>query len=90
MEENPYQPIGPDPSIEAFFAKLYPWLKGDEPAKRDAFCSFCRNSYKDVGPLVEGPDEVFICRECVWLCNSILDQEEQRRSGHGNGSGHPA
>ncbi len=26
--------------------------------KRNAYCSFCRKSYCDVGPLVEGPDEV--------------------------------
>ena len=23
--------------------------------KKNAFCSFCRKSYRDVGPLVEGP-----------------------------------
>lgn len=66
--------------------KYFPWLHGHAPA----FCSFCRKSYKDVGPLVEGPDEVYICRECVRLCDSILDQEEQRRAGGGNGSRPPA
>ena len=24
--------------------------------KKNAFCSFCRKSYRDVGPLVEGPE----------------------------------
>ncbi|HEV3338731.1 MAG TPA: ClpX C4-type zinc finger protein, partial [Pirellulales bacterium] len=72
MDENPNQPAGPDPTKQGFFAKLFPWLKGHEPAKRNAFCSFCRKSYKDVGPLVEGPGEVFICRECVQHCQSIL------------------
>lgn len=70
--------------------KYFPWLHGEAPAKRNACCSFCRKSYKDVGPLVEGPDDVFICRECVRLCDSILDQEEQRRAGGGNGSRPPA
>ena len=28
---------------------------------RNAFCSFCRKSFRDVGPLVEGPADVFIC-----------------------------
>ncbi len=47
--------------------------------KRNAFCSFCRKSYRDVGPLVEGPGDVYICGECIELCESILDQERKRR-----------
>src|SRR6187455_524222 len=46
---------------------------------RNAFCSFCRKSYRDVGPLVEGPGDVYICGECVELCQSIIDQERKRR-----------
>jgi ATP-dependent Clp protease ATP-binding subunit ClpX len=49
--------------------------------KKNAFCSFCRKSYRDVGPLVEGPADVYICGECIELCQSILDQERKRR-GH--------
>ena len=47
--------------------------------KKNAFCSFCRKSYRDVGPLVEGPGDVYICGECIELCQSILDQETKRR-----------
>jgi ATP-dependent Clp protease ATP-binding subunit ClpX len=47
--------------------------------KRNAFCSFCRKSYRDVGPLVEGPGDVYICGECIELCQSILEQERRRR-----------
>ncbi len=47
--------------------------------KKNAFCSFCRKSYRDVGPLVEGPGDVYICGECIELCQSILDQENRRR-----------
>ena len=46
---------------------------------RNAFCSFCRKSYRDVGPLVEGPGDVYICGECIELCHSILEQEKRRR-----------
>src|SRR5262245_4131147 len=46
---------------------------------RNAYCSFCRKSHRDVGPLVEGPGEVYICGECVELCQSIIDQEKRRR-----------
>lgn len=47
--------------------------------KKNAFCSFCRKSYRDVGPLVEGPGDVYICGECIDLCQSILDQEKRRK-----------
>ncbi len=47
--------------------------------KKNAFCSFCRMSYREVGPLVEGPGDVYICGECIELCQSILDQETKRR-----------
>ncbi|MEZ6055958.1 MAG: ATP-dependent Clp protease ATP-binding subunit ClpX [Planctomycetaceae bacterium] len=48
-------------------------------AKKNANCSFCGKSYRDVGPLVEGPGDVYICGECIELCHSILDQEQRRR-----------
>ena len=46
---------------------------------RNAYCSFCRKSFRDVGPLVEGPGDVYICGECVELCQSIIEQEKRRR-----------
>jgi ATP-dependent Clp protease ATP-binding subunit ClpX len=52
---------------------------------RNACCSFCRKNYRDVGPLVEGPGEVYICGDCIELCQSIIDQENRRRS-HGVGT----
>src|SRR5438874_8904638 len=54
---------------------------GSTGRNRNAFCSFCRKSYRDVGPLVEGPGDVYICGECVELCQSIIDQEKRRRGG---------
>ncbi|MEZ6116258.1 MAG: ClpX C4-type zinc finger protein [Pirellulaceae bacterium] len=53
--------------------------RGGGTTKKNAFCSFCRKSYRDVGPLVEGPGDVYICGECIDLCQSILDQEQRRR-----------
>src|SRR4051794_21659840 len=52
---------------------------GSTGRNRNAFCSFCRKSYRDVGPLVEGPGDVYICGECIELCQSIIDQEKKRR-----------
>ena len=45
-------------------------------------CSFCNKNYKDVGPLVEGTGDVYICGECVDLCQHILVQERRRRSNN--------
>lgn len=55
--------------------------RGSGTTKKNAFCSFCRKSYRDVGPLVEGPGDVYICGECIELCQSILEQEQRRRGG---------
>ncbi|HYH67368.1 MAG TPA: ATP-dependent Clp protease ATP-binding subunit ClpX, partial [Urbifossiella sp.] len=52
---------------------------GSSGRNRNAFCSFCRKSHRDVGPLVEGPGDVYICGECIELCQSIIDQEKKRR-----------
>lgn len=51
--------------------------------KKNAYCSFCRKHYREVGPLVEGPGDVYICGDCVDLCSKILDQERRRRLGQG-------
>ena len=37
-------------------------------------CSFCGKSQDQVKKLIAGP-EVYICDECVDLCNQILDEE---------------
>jgi ATP-dependent Clp protease ATP-binding subunit ClpX len=52
---------------------------GNAGRNRNAYCSFCRKSYREVGPLVEGPGDVYICGECIELCQSIIDQEKRRR-----------
>ena len=38
-------------------------------------CSFCGKSPDEVNRLIAGPDGVFICDECVRLCEHILSQE---------------
>ncbi|MCX7701953.1 MAG: ATP-dependent Clp protease ATP-binding subunit ClpX [Gemmataceae bacterium] len=52
---------------------------GSSGRNRNAFCSFCRKSHREVGPLVEGPGDVYICGDCIELCQSIIDQEKRRR-----------
>lgn len=60
--------------------KLLP--KNGRATKKNSFCSFCRKSYQEVGPLVEGPNEVYICGQCVELCQSIIEQERYRHTKH--------
>ncbi|HLI18640.1 MAG TPA: ATP-dependent Clp protease ATP-binding subunit ClpX [Rhodanobacteraceae bacterium] len=47
------------------------------------YCSFCGKSQHEVRKLIAGPS-VFICDECVELCNDIIREEleEKAASGH--------
>jgi ATP-dependent Clp protease ATP-binding subunit ClpX len=48
-------------------------------------CSFCGKSQKEVKKLIAGPS-VYICDECISLCNDILAEEvqkEERQQGQG-------
>jgi ATP-dependent Clp protease ATP-binding subunit ClpX len=40
------------------------------------YCSFCRRTQDEVNRLIAGPDEVFICDECVELCKEILAEDQ--------------
>ncbi len=49
------------------------------------YCSFCGKSQHEVRKLIAGPS-VFVCDECVELCNDIIREEIQEKSGTGDGS----
>jgi ATP-dependent Clp protease ATP-binding subunit ClpX len=44
------------------------------------YCSFCGKSQHEVTKLIAGPS-VFICDECVALCNDIIREELQEKAG---------
>jgi ATP-dependent Clp protease ATP-binding subunit ClpX len=46
--------------------------------RRVTTCSFCNKSSRDVGPMVEGPNEVYICANCVDLAHNIIRQEKRK------------
>jgi len=51
-------------------------------SKKDAkegklYCSFCGKSQKEVRKLIAGPT-VYICNECIELCNEIIADEEAK------------
>jgi len=53
--------------------------------KTKAICSFCGRSGSQADTLIEGPDNVFICPECVELCHNIIKQNRRQPGGHRTG-----
>ncbi|MBM3380127.1 MAG: ATP-dependent Clp protease ATP-binding subunit ClpX [Betaproteobacteria bacterium] len=55
------------------------------------YCSFCGKSQNEVRKLIAGPS-VFICDECIDLCNDIIRDESHAdaHGSHGNGLPTPA
>ncbi|MBN1973069.1 MAG: ATP-dependent Clp protease ATP-binding subunit ClpX [Sedimentisphaerales bacterium] len=51
-----------------------------QPTNRSskAVCSFCGKPANQSETLIEGPNKVFICPECVELCSSIIKQDRKR------------
>jgi len=44
-------------------------------------CSFCGRSGSQADTLIEGPNKVFICPECIQLCNDIVRQNRKTATG---------
>ncbi|MSR17857.1 MAG: ATP-dependent Clp protease ATP-binding subunit ClpX [Phycisphaerales bacterium] len=51
--------------------------------KRVTTCSFCGKTSREVGPMVEGPNDVYICTNCTDLCQNIFKQEKRRSATAG-------
>ena len=43
-------------------------------------CSFCNKGQEEVRRLIAGPNEVYICDECVQLGQEIINEEEPRET----------
>ncbi len=54
--------------------------KQSNSKKPKAICSFCGRSSSQDDTLIEGPNKVFICHECVDLCHNIIQQNRKRVS----------
>jgi ATP-dependent Clp protease ATP-binding subunit ClpX len=39
------------------------------------YCSFCHKSVAKVDLLIQGPDDIYICDECVDLCTEIIKEK---------------
>ncbi|MCC5862220.1 MAG: ATP-dependent Clp protease ATP-binding subunit ClpX [Gammaproteobacteria bacterium] len=61
-------------------------MSDDSRGKNDdgklLYCSFCGKSQHEVRKLIAGPS-VFICDECVELCNDIIREELEERADKG-------
>src|SRR6188768_4064563 len=62
-------------------------MSDDSRGKHDdgklLYCSFCGKSQHEVRKLIAGPS-VFICDECVDLCNDIIREEIQESTPEGS------
>jgi len=47
-------------------------------AKDSQVCSFCSKGKSDVSKLIAGPNDVYICDECIDLCNDIIREEKDK------------
>jgi ATP-dependent Clp protease ATP-binding subunit ClpX len=57
-----------------------------DKTKNTLYCSFCGKSQHEVKKLIAGPT-VFICDECVELCNDIIVEENKEANNQKNASG---
>lgn len=58
-------------------------MAGNQSSRGDGkplYCSFCGKSQHEVKKLIAGPS-VFICDECVELCNDIIREEVEEKRG---------
>jgi ATP-dependent Clp protease ATP-binding subunit ClpX len=53
--------------------------RGDGKGEKLLYCSFCGKSQHEVRKLIAGPS-VFVCDECVELCNDIIREEVQEET----------
>ena len=51
-----------------------------EDGEKNLFCSFCGKNQTEVNKLIAGP-AVYICNECISLCNEIIEEEIKEEDG---------
>ena len=56
--------------------------KGSSSSEKTLYCSFCGKSQHEVKKLIAGPS-VFICDECIDLCNDIIREEVPEGAAEG-------
>ena len=64
-------------------------IRNGEDNGKLLYCSFCGKSQHEVRKLIAGPS-VFICDECVDLCNDIIREEVQEAQAESSATKLPA
>lgn len=49
--------------------------KGKSSDEEMIFCSFCGRLREEVEKMIEGPDHIYICNDCVDMCHKIMQEE---------------
>lgn len=62
--------------------------KGSDKSRHTLVCSFCNRTQEEVRKLIAGPS-VYICDECIDLCNDIIAEEVDQDEGLGGSSSIP-
>ena len=58
----------------------------DSPvADETVHCSFCRKSSEEVRKVVAGPDDVYICDECIGLAAELVREDPGEKVPIGSG-----
>lgn len=58
-------------------------MSKNDVSNDDLLCSFCGKSQDEVKKLIAGPS-VYICDECIQLCNEIIDEEYSQEGEEGD------
>jgi len=53
-----------------------------ENSEKLLYCTFCGKSEHEVRKLIAGPSSIYICNECIGLCNDILKEETKNFLSH--------
>lgn len=46
--------------------------------EKDLKCSFCLKGANEIKKLIAGPNNIFICNECVSICYEILNEDKKK------------
>ena len=46
-------------------------------------CSFCGKTQDQVKRLIAGPNDIYICNECISLCETIINEEMENEDNTG-------
>lgn len=49
--------------------------KGKSSNEELVFCSFCGRLREEVNRMIEGPDSIYICEDCIEMCHKIMQEE---------------